>query len=338
MSYTISCSASSRVVENLLRKFSTELAASMPEGKQFTGRQVAIIASSFIDQKFPKKVTPTKAKKSPTRAKKSPTKATESSFKAKKAKKKSEPKPRLTVTHNVFRIRNSEGMDMKGKNGAFLRVAVNKETRFVQKVNVENWTAPALAMYEKTFGNRKWQVGSRQPTKTCSEVQRPSDKKKAEEKKSASPAKAKKAKKADTPSKLNTKKLQILSEIVDCAKQLGNPTQNITQAQKDEFCKQDMKSIRDMLKHAKKAVRDKKSAEKKEEKKRQQVAQLVKEIRSLDQTYSGGETGENVDVIIKKMKATLAKLKREKKKKETKAKVKSHDDLIKELLSGDVNA
>ena len=45
-----------------------------------------------------------------------------------------------------------KGQDQKGKNGAFLRISVNKETRIVSKVNEGNWTQKANKRYIRTFG------------------------------------------------------------------------------------------------------------------------------------------------------------------------------------------
>ena len=70
----------------------------------------------------------------------------------KKAAKKASPKSK-DVTQR--RLKASDGSDILGENGSFLRVAIHKETRVATKVKVENWTDEANARYAVLFPEGK---------------------------------------------------------------------------------------------------------------------------------------------------------------------------------------
>ena len=69
---------------------------------------------------------------------------TEAKKAAKVAKKSASPK----VPETTRRIKTKDGFDVKGNTGKFLRVAVNKETREVRKVNPEVWTAEGNELFD----------------------------------------------------------------------------------------------------------------------------------------------------------------------------------------------
>ena len=70
----------------------------------------------------------------------------------KKAAKKASPKSK-DVTQR--RLKASDGSDILGENGSFLRVAIHKETRVATKVKEDNWTAEAHARYAELFPEGK---------------------------------------------------------------------------------------------------------------------------------------------------------------------------------------
>ena len=70
----------------------------------------------------------------------------------KKAAKKASPKSK-DVTQR--RLKASDGTDILGENGSFLRVAIHKETRVATKVKEDNWTAEAHARYAELFPEGK---------------------------------------------------------------------------------------------------------------------------------------------------------------------------------------
>lgn len=70
----------------------------------------------------------------------------------KKAAKKASPKSK-DVTQR--RLKASDGSDILGENGSFLRVAINKTTRIATKVKEDNWTDAAHARYAELFPEGK---------------------------------------------------------------------------------------------------------------------------------------------------------------------------------------
>ena len=70
----------------------------------------------------------------------------------KKAAKKSSPKG---TEFTQRRLKGTDGADILGENGAFLRVAIHKETRVASKVKEENWTDEAHARYAELFPEGK---------------------------------------------------------------------------------------------------------------------------------------------------------------------------------------
>tara|TARA_B100001093_G_C26830419_1_gene1015862 strand:+ start:501 stop:1670 length:1170 start_codon:yes stop_codon:yes gene_type:complete len=70
----------------------------------------------------------------------------------KKASKKASPKSK-DITQR--RLKASDGSDILGENGSFLRVAIHKETRVATKVKEENWTDEANARYAVLFPEGK---------------------------------------------------------------------------------------------------------------------------------------------------------------------------------------
>ena len=70
----------------------------------------------------------------------------------KKAAKKASPKSK-DVTQR--RLKASDGSDILGENGSFLRVAIHKETRVATKVKEDNWTDEAHARYAELFPEGK---------------------------------------------------------------------------------------------------------------------------------------------------------------------------------------
>ena len=70
----------------------------------------------------------------------------------KKASKKASPKSK-DVTQR--RLKASDGSDILGENGSFLRVAIHKETRVATKVKEDNWSADAHARYAELFPEGK---------------------------------------------------------------------------------------------------------------------------------------------------------------------------------------
>ena len=70
----------------------------------------------------------------------------------KKAAKKASPKSK-DVTQR--RLKASDGTDILGENGSFLRVAIHKETRVATKVKEDNWTDEAHARYAELFPEGK---------------------------------------------------------------------------------------------------------------------------------------------------------------------------------------
>ena len=86
-------------------------------------------------------------------------------------------------------------------------------------------------------------------------------------------------------------------------------------------------------------MREKLSSDKKFQKKRAELEKLANAIKAYDNSFESVHFNpDTIDKVIKGLKATLAKHKREERKAATKAKKKTHEDLIQELLSGTVNA
>lgn len=324
--YTINCTASPKVVQNLITKFGNELVNSMPVDSRFSASELRIIINAFIEEKF--------AKKSPAKKAKSPAKEGKSS--AKKAK--TESKPRLNKTHTVTVLRDGTGEKVKGTNGSFLRFAVEKKTKTVHKVNEGNWTAHSKTLFTKYFTNKCfWPEGSRQPTKKFP-LQIGKAVKQTPKKKTVTPKKAAKSKEVVSPKKgapLQKRKLLLLDELVELAKQYGKAS-NFTSKQRIQFVEgQTIKEIRSLISHSKKKLREKLATDKKFQKSQDEVKKLADEIKIYDNEFvSVHYSVDTIDNAIKGLKLTLAKHKREKRKKDTKAKKKTHSDLIQELLSG----
>lgn len=53
--------------------------------------------------------------------------------------------------HTKRRFTNEAKEDIKGHNGAFIRIAIHKKTRKVGKVNVSNWSKQSIALFEERF-------------------------------------------------------------------------------------------------------------------------------------------------------------------------------------------
>ena len=364
MSYTVTCNASPKVIENLLRKFTRDLIGNIPTGSsKYTSAEFETLANEFLDRQFAKKIL---QKKTPS-----------------KPKEKSPPKPRLTQTHTVFRLRNSNGEDVKGVNNAFLRVAVDKKTRKIHKVNPDNWNAAGNAAFKNNFpADCIWPEGSRQPTaKSPVQIGKVTPKKKATTPKKKATTPKKKAttpkKKETTPKKKETtpkkkvtamekRKLDLLSELGNISgKMLGLPVDDawhkkITFSQQADaltgsLIKKSIKEIRELISVAKKRLRAKESADKRFQKKAAEVKKLADAIKVYDNSFDGELDKDTIDKVIKAsksdarffnpdtidkvikgLKTTLAKHKREERKATTKAKKKTHEDLIQELLSGSV--
>ena len=70
----------------------------------------------------------------------------------KKAAKKASPKSKDATQR---RLKASDGSDILGENGAYLRVAIHKETRVATKVKEDNWTDEAHARYAELFPEGK---------------------------------------------------------------------------------------------------------------------------------------------------------------------------------------
>ena len=324
MSYTVTCNASPKVIENLLRKFTRDLIGNIPTGSsKYTSAEFETLANAFLDRKFAKKIL---QKKTPS-----------------KPKEKSPPKPRLTQTHTVFRLRNSNGEDVKGVNNAFLRVAVDKKTRKIHKVNPDNWNAAGNTAFKNNFpADCIWPEGSRQPTaKSSVQIGKVTPKKKATtpKKKATTPKK-----KATTPKKkvtaMEKRKLDLLAELTSIGEKINNSPNKITfsQQDKDTFIKKKtIKEIRELISVAKKRLRAKESVDKRFQKKAAEVKKLADAIKVYDNSFDAVHFNKDtIDKVIKGLKTTLAKHKREERKATTKAKKKTHEDLIQELLSGSV--
>ena len=277
--YTISCAASPKVVQNLITKFCNDLINSMPVDVRFSASEIQIITNAFIEEKFAAK-SPAKKAKSPVKKAKSPVKKT-----------KSQPKPRLTKTHTVTVLRDESGEKVKGVNDSFLRFAVDKKTKKVHKVNEENWTMPSNALFTKYFTSKcAWPEGSRQPTKkfplqigkavkAASPKKATTPKKKATtpKKKAPSPKKAA-SPKQETP--LQKRKLALLAELCEIAKQYGKAP-NFTHEQRIQFVEgQSIKEIRGLISQAKKQLREKLSTDKKFQKKRVEMERLANAIKA----------------------------------------------------------
>ena len=338
MSYTVTCNASPKVIENLLRKFTRDLIGNIPTGSsKYTSAEFETLANAFLDRQFAKKIL---QKKTPS-----------------KPKEKSPTKSRLTQTHTVFRLRNSNGEDVKGVNNAFLRVAVDKKTRKIHKVNPDNWNAAGNTAFKNNFPTDCiWPEGSRQPTaKSPVQIGKVTPKKKetTPKKKATTPKKKettpkKKAttpkKKATTPKKkvaaMEKRKLDLLAELTSIGEKINNSPNKITfsQQDKDTFIKKKtIKEIRELISVAKKRLRAKESVDKRFQKKAAEVKKLADAIKVYDNSFDAVHFNKDtIDKVIKGLKTTLVKHKREERKATTKAKKKTHEDLIQELLSGSV--
>lgn len=70
----------------------------------------------------------------------------------KKEKKQQSQKKEKTKKQGIRKRFKYKSKDQKGKNGAFLRINVDRETREVSKVNESNWTEKANKKYQKVYG------------------------------------------------------------------------------------------------------------------------------------------------------------------------------------------
>ena len=59
------------------------------------------------------------------------------------------------------RLRGPDGTHLKGKNGHYLRVRVDKRSRYVKKVYCPNWTDEAIAAFRQTYPNGNDTLGRR---------------------------------------------------------------------------------------------------------------------------------------------------------------------------------
>merc|ERR1712139_393430 len=125
----------------------------------------------------------------------------------------------------------------------------------------------------------------------------------------------------------------------EIAKQYGKAP-NFTPDQRNQFVEgQSIKEMRGLISQAKKQLREKLSTDKKFQKKRAEMEKLANAIKAYDNSFDSVHFNpDTIDKVIKGLKATLAKHKREERKAATKAKKKTHEDLIQELLAGNVNA
>ena len=70
----------------------------------------------------------------------------------KKEKKEKQKKVQKKAKRGIRRRFKYKGEDQKGKNGAYLRITVDRETRIVSKINETNWSDHANRRYKKVFG------------------------------------------------------------------------------------------------------------------------------------------------------------------------------------------
>ena len=119
--------------------------------------------------------------------------------------------------HKRFRY---EGNDIKGKNKAFLRIRIDRETRIVSKINEPNWTDQANLFYSKTFGmstayiipalaGKKSQIVATQPYK-------PDNVKDTDTKKKKKRKKKKKKKRSKSPQIIDYSSSQDSQSIMLC--------------------------------------------------------------------------------------------------------------------------
>ena len=98
------------------------------------------------------------------------------------------------------------GNDIKGKNDAFLRIRVDRETRIISKINETNWSDKAYLIYSQKYGTsiaysiptgsgKKSQIVAIQPYKEPLEDLKEEPMKKKKKKKSKKDKKDKKSKK-----------------------------------------------------------------------------------------------------------------------------------------------
>ena len=57
--------------------------------------------------------------------------------------------------YTTRRLKSESGSDIKGKNGKWIRVRINKNTRMVSKVNSKNYTTEAIAIYNRIYPDGK---------------------------------------------------------------------------------------------------------------------------------------------------------------------------------------
>ena len=100
----------------------------------------------------------------------------------KKAAKKASPK---TKEYTTRRLRDSEGNDILGSNGSFLRVDIHKVNRTVLKVKEDNWTDEAHARYTELFPEGKEVKKAKTPKAKVAKKAKIAKKTKASPKKSA---------------------------------------------------------------------------------------------------------------------------------------------------------
>ena len=97
------------------------------------------------------------------------------------------------------------GNDIKGKNGAFLRIRVDRETRIISKINEPNWTDQANLLYIQLYGTstaysisngsgKKSQIVATEPYKEPVKEKKKKRKKKKKDKKDKKGKKDKKDK------------------------------------------------------------------------------------------------------------------------------------------------
>ena len=100
-----------------------------------------------------------------------------------------------------------DSIDMKGKNDAFLRIRVDRETRIISKINESNWTEQANLIYCQQYGTstaysipdgtgKKSQIVATQPYEEPKEDLKEEPVKKKKKKKSKKDKKDKKDKKS----------------------------------------------------------------------------------------------------------------------------------------------
>ena len=72
--------------------------------------------------------------------------------------------------YTTRRLKSESGSDIKGKNGKWIRVRINKNTRMVSKVNSKNYTAEAIAIYNRIYPDGKDTCVRRRHTDNSNDV------------------------------------------------------------------------------------------------------------------------------------------------------------------------